>query len=420
MKLLVVGTGDGGSAVADELANANQWAWDNRGFGIASGTRDKADIFAVNLADLFSLKHIPMTEDHSIQIGAANGFIGRGAGKVNRDGAEQARQNSSRIVNTIGENSDVYSADAILVIATTAGGTGSGSIGVIASLLQKEFSKPTFPMVILPFSNQYNELDTVLNTATCLRSIFPSEASESVGDAQLILDNQKFVLPQDPIGINYNLINRRITEALFEICCVGQETNPKYIGEQLDSNDLIRALKGACVIGSSTVDVADHHSGTLVSRGLGMLSRNTPRHHTDSRVDIERAQSVIRQTLTNFSADVGFHASGGGTQYDCEYAIWLLSGPPETMTTEVLDTIDNTMALQAPEARRRRGTYPGRRRDLNLTAILSNIGSGALLNKVQFFYEAALKLAEKTEDRNSTRTSKWADVAKSGDGLPSL
>ncbi|GIS83017.1 MAG: hypothetical protein CM1200mP15_16490 [Dehalococcoidia bacterium] len=42
---------------------------------------------------------------------------------------KKARKNSRKIVGSIRDEGDVYAADAILVIATTAGGTGSGSFG---------------------------------------------------------------------------------------------------------------------------------------------------------------------------------------------------------------------------------------------------------------------------------------------------
>ena len=152
----------------------NSWQWVS-GSGATAGSdcstgRDQDPIyqgvFAVNLGagDLYGLQYIPQTDDHSILLGATDEFRGRGAGKVNADGAEQARRNSKKITSALRDHGDVYSADAILVIATTAGGTGSGSVGVIVDLLKEELKKPVYAMLVLPFENQYDEPDSVINT----------------------------------------------------------------------------------------------------------------------------------------------------------------------------------------------------------------------------------------------------------------
>ena len=73
--------------------------------------------------------------------------------RSNADGAEQARRGAHKIVSTIRDHGDVPSADAIMVIATTAGGTGSGSVGVIVDLLKDAFKKPVYALLVLPFEN---------------------------------------------------------------------------------------------------------------------------------------------------------------------------------------------------------------------------------------------------------------------------
>ena len=205
MKLVVVGAGQGGSNIADEFAAMGEWVWKNRRVRIFTG--DERDpiykgVFAVNLGagDLYGLKYIPQTDDHSILIGADNEFRGRGAGKVNADGAEQARKNSRKIVGSIRDEGDVYAADAILVIATTAGGTGSGSVGPIIDMLKDEFKKPVYGMLVLPFENQYDEPDSVINTATCIKKVVENSLAEAV----FLVDNQKFVRKGDSMGTNYS------------------------------------------------------------------------------------------------------------------------------------------------------------------------------------------------------------------------
>ncbi|HZA23913.1 MAG TPA: hypothetical protein VFA32_15145, partial [Dehalococcoidia bacterium] len=64
MKLVVVGSGQGGSNIADEFAAMGEWVWKNHHVRIFTGLeRDPINtgIFAINLGagDLYGLQHIP-------------------------------------------------------------------------------------------------------------------------------------------------------------------------------------------------------------------------------------------------------------------------------------------------------------------------------------------------------------------------
>ena len=239
MKLVVVGTGQGGSNIADEFVALSKWVWKNRHIRIFTGTQNddlSTGVFAINLgaADLYGLAHIPQTDNHTILLGTTDEFRGRGAGKVNADGAEQARRGEKKIMTTVRDYGDVYSADAILVCATTAGGTGSGSVGMIVDLLKDAFKKPVWAMLVLPFENQYDDPDSMVNTATCLKRVLHN----SKADAVFLVDNQKFVRKGAEVGVNLQQINRRIADSFMDILCVGEETERRYIGEVLDANDV--------------------------------------------------------------------------------------------------------------------------------------------------------------------------------------
>ena len=94
MKFVVVGSGQGGSKIADEFVDVGKWVWKNRQIRIFTGSKNdpiSQGVFAVNLGagDLYGLQHIPQTDDHTILLGTTDEFRGRGAGKVNAAGAEQ-------------------------------------------------------------------------------------------------------------------------------------------------------------------------------------------------------------------------------------------------------------------------------------------------------------------------------------------
>ena len=385
MKLVVVGAGQGGSNIADEFAAMGEWIWKNRHIRIFTGSNHDpihTGVFAINLGagDLYGLQHIPQTDDHTILIGTTDEFRGRGAGKVNADGAEQARRNARKIAATIRDHGDVYSADAIMVIGTTAGGTGSGAAGVIIDLLKEEFKKPVYGMLVLPFENQYNEPDSVVNTATCLKKVLDG----SKADAVFLVDNQKFVRKSESMGVNYSLINRRIADCFMDILCVGEETDRNYIGEVLDANDVIRILKGPAAIGvSHTAVPPQKSSGSLLDRfkqGNGNATRKS-RHFSVSKAQIERAQNVVHSALAELSLDCEY-VEDGRILYDAQNVLGLFSGPAQEATEEIVEMMDTTFADRVPGAGRRKGTYPGRTSDtISVTVMISNLGQGAAMDK---------------------------------------
>jgi cell division GTPase FtsZ len=238
--------------------------WKNRRIRIFTGDDEdplSKGVFAVNLGagDLYGLNHIPQTDDHTILLGTTDEFRGRGASKVNADGAEQARRGAHKIVSTIRDNGDVPSADAMMVIATTAGGTGSGSVGVIVDLLKEAFKKPVYALLVLPFENQYDDPDSMVNTATCLKRVMDNSSA----DAVFLVDNQKFVRGNQTMTYNYETMNRKIADSFMDILCVGEETDRRYIGEVLDANDVIRILRGPTAIGISHTTIPKKQTSLL-------------------------------------------------------------------------------------------------------------------------------------------------------------
>lgn len=422
MKFVVVGAGQGGSNIADEFAAMGEWVWRNRRVRIFTGSeRDPVctGIFAVNLGagDLYGIQHIPQTDDHTILIGTTDEFRGRGAGKVNKDGAEQARRNARKIAGTIRDYGDVYSADAILVCATTAGGTGSGSVGVIVDLLKEEFKKPVYAMLVLPFENQYDEPDSVVNTATCLKKVLDN----SKADAVFLADNQKFVRKNESMGVNFSLINRRIADSFMDILCVGEETDRRYIGEVLDANDVIRILKGPAALGISHAAVPPQkQSGGWFGRFKGSNGASKSRHFAISKAQIERAQTVVHSALAELSIDCEY-IEEGKILYDAQNVLGLFSGPAHEATEEIVEMMDNSFADRVPGAGRRKGTYPGRTSDtISVTVMVSNLGQGAAMDKVGWFYKEATRMMGNTRDKSMSREQLWGEVTQAGELLPNL
>ena len=392
--------------------------WKNRRIRIFTGDDEdplSKGVFAVNLGagDLYGLNHIPQTDDHTILLGTTDEFRGRGAGKVNADGAEQARRGAHKIVSTIRDNGDVPSADAMMVIATTAGGTGSGSVGVIVDLLKEAFKKPVYALLVLPFENQYDDPDSMVNTATCLKRVMDNSSA----DAVFLVDNQKFVRGNQTMTYNYETMNRKIADSFMDILCVGEETDRRYIGEVLDANDVIRILRGPTAIGISHTTIPKKQTSLL-----GRFRSAAPKsnHFSVAKNQIERAQNVLHQALGELSIDCELWESGEA-HYDAQNVLGLFSGPADEATEEIVEMMDNTLAERVPGAGRRKGTYPGRVSDtISFTVIISNIGEGSAMDRIETFFTDATRMLGEVQHKREGREKQWESASKAAAKLPNL
>src|SRR4030042_1013937 len=140
MKLVVVGLGQCGGRIADEFARLNERAHSRRGIDIIMGA------FAVNTdaADLSGLSCIPKSYLNRILIGGRK-TGGHGVGKVNEMGAEVAKEDADKVIDAIRTTKKFFETDAFLLVAGSAGGTGSGAISVMTQYIKERYlDKPVY------------------------------------------------------------------------------------------------------------------------------------------------------------------------------------------------------------------------------------------------------------------------------------
>jgi len=120
MKLMVIGCGQCGGRVADEFARLNKVAHIQRGVDIVT------NVVAVNtdITDLSGLFYIKPDFRHRILIGGKK-TGGHGVGKMNEIGAEIAKEDGDKIIESIRAAEKLPETDAILLVASAAGGAGS-------------------------------------------------------------------------------------------------------------------------------------------------------------------------------------------------------------------------------------------------------------------------------------------------------
>src|SRR4030042_1563925 len=375
MKLVVVGLGQCGGRIADEFARLNGRAKARRGITIVTGC------FAVNTdaADLSGLSSISNDHRHRIRIGGRK-TGGHGVGKINELGAEIAKEDSDKIIDNLRSIKRFFETDAFLLIAGTAGGTGSGAVSVVTQhLKERYFDKPVWNLLVLPFEHEEStEERTVFNVATCLKSCY------SVADAVFLIDNQRYVRKDSSIQSNISKINSMIAEPFYNMLCAGEEKKSKYIGAKLlDAGDIIQTVVGWTVIG--------YGKTTAPLFKLPQLRSDFRKKGAEIQKGIQAMDEAIRELSLKCNPA------------DSRTALYLVSGPAKEMNMDMVKEIGDYMRDIAPEAIIRNGDYPRERGVVDVTVLLSELSD---VEKVRDYYIRSTDLIPEFKKRQEETEAK--------------
>jgi cell division GTPase FtsZ len=389
MKLVVVGLGQCGGRIADEFARLNSRAKSRRGMEIITG------VFAVNTdaADLSGLSQISNDHRHRILIGGRK-TGGHGVGKINELGAEIAKEDADKIVDAIRTAKKFFETDAFLLIAGTAGGTGSGAISIITQHLKERYiDKPIWNLLVLPFEHEETtEERTVFNVATCLKSCY------SVADAVFLVDNQRYVRKDSSIQNNIVKINEMIAEPFYNLLCAGEEKKSKYIGAKLlDAGDIIQTVVGWTVIGYGKTNAPVFK--------LPSLSSDFRKKGTEIQKGIQAMDEAISELSLKCNPA------------DSRRALYLVSGPAKEMNMDMVKEIGDYMRDIAPEAIIRNGDYPRERGTVDVTVLLSELSD---VDKVRDYYIRSTDLIPEFKKRQEETEDKLKALDDVSKDIPSL
>ena len=390
MKLIVIGFGQCGGRIADEFARLDHQARSQRGIEITPG------VFAVNTdaADLSGLSTIPQDYRHRILIGSRK-TGGHGVGKINELGAEIAREDSDKIIDAIRSAKHFFEADAFLLVASTAGGTGSGSIPVMTQIIKERYGgKPVYDILILPFEHEEStEERAIFNTALCLKSV------NAVANAVILVDNQRYVKKDFSLRNNLSKINRLIVEPFYDLLCAGEEKKQKYVGAKtLDAGDIINTLTGWTILGYGKSPVSNFD--WPFSKKSDFRSKSTQTHKGIQAMD----EAISEMSLSCRPADA-------------ERALYLLSAPAKEMNMDMVKELGDYLRGIAPKATIRNGDYPRDRDTLGVHVVLSGLSN---VEKIRNYYAKSVSLIPEFEKRREERESRLRSLEEVGKGIPSL
>jgi len=390
MKLVVIGFGQCGGRIADEFARLGRRASSLRGIEII------IDSFAVNTdsTDLAGVQTISSDYRHRILIGAGTTH-GHGVAKISEVGAEIAKEDADKVLDAVRTAKHLFEADAFLLVAGAAGGTGSGATPVMANVLKERFAdKPVYALVVLPFEHEeMTEERALYNTALCLKSTY------SAADAVILVENQRYVRKDFSLQSNMVKINQLIAEPFFDLLCAGEEQKPKHIGARmLDAGDIIQTLAGWTAIGYGEVKLP------LITLPTDW-SRNFRKKSTRTHKGLQAMDEAISEL------------SIGCNPQDAYRALYLLAAPASEMNIELVKELGDHLRDVAPQAVIRNGDYPREKGLLDVTVILSQLSDIA---KVREYYTKSAGLAKELKEREKVQASKAELAEEAGKDVPTL
>ncbi len=389
MKLVVVGFGQCGGRLADEFARLNKRARSQRGIEIVTGA------FAVNTdaADLSGLKTIRPDYQHRILIGGRR-TGGHGVGKINELGAEVAKEDGDKVVDALRTAPRFFETDAFLLIAGVAGGTGSGAAPIVTQLMKDRYwDKPVYTLAVLPFTHEEEtEERTIYNAATCLKSLYP------VSDAVFLADNQRFVRKDFSLRNNIEQINSLIVEPFYNLLCAGEETRRRHIGARMvDAGDIIQSLVGWTVIGYGKTQLPIFR---FFSFGKNFRRKSTETH---------RGIQAMDEALSELSVKCNPTETGR--------ALYLVSAPAKEMNMDLVKDLGEYLRDMTPEAVIRNGDYPREKSLIDVTLVLSELGS---VEKIKRYYQIATQYIQAAKGREKDAESKLKEIEDVAKDIPSL
>jgi cell division GTPase FtsZ len=391
MKLTVIGLGQCGCRIADQFARLEGKAHSQRKATIAP------TVIAANTdqADLTGLRFISNDYRHRVLLGLRR-TLGHGVGKINELGAQLAKEDGDKVLDAVKASPRFYETHAFLLIAGAAGGTGSGSLPIMARAVKDRYiGKPVYALLVLPFEHeQTTESRSTYNSATCLKSTY------DIVDAVFLADNQRYVRKDASLLSNIDRINRMIAEPFYDLMCAGEVTRAQYVGSRtVDGGDIIASLEGWTTIGLGRTELPSFRFPWEI-----------------------RKKTFREKALENFRGTQALDATISDLSLTCDpkdagKAIYIISGPEKELNMDMVKSVSEYIKELASNALIRGGDFPGEKRFIDVTLILSQL---SFVPRIKDFYEEATQYAKEHEVQLKQTKKRIESLAELGKDLPTL
>jgi cell division GTPase FtsZ len=280
-------------------------------------------------------------------------------------------------------------------VASAGGGTGSGAISVMTQQIKEHYvDKPVYNLIVLPFDHEVMTEDrTVYNVATCLKS------SYLVADAIFLVDNQRYVMKNQPITHNLAHINESIVQPFFNLLCAGEEKKLKHIGAKiLDAGDIIQTLVGWTTLGYGTAQTSIFKAMFNGNKDFRHKARET-----------QKGTQALDEAISRLSIKCN--------PQDSKRALYLISAPSREINLDLIKELGTYIKNMAPEAVIRSGDYPMEKGTLDVTVILSEMSD---VEKVRSYFTKTINLIADLKKRQEGIIDTQRGIDISIKDIPSL
>lgn len=381
MKLALIGVGNAGSRIVNEILHQEQATGQDLSHG---------NILIINSSPptFDSKDRIP--DDRQLIIGDVHREIDVDEITGNPDlGAEVAREERheiNRALDAIGLNQ----VDGTLVVAGLAGGTGGGAGAVVLELLQAICDIPVYAAGVLP--HEAEGPDRALAASRALHSFV------DIADNVLAFDNNEWVdeeaadtTPAEPSVNMYHAANAAFSTRIFTLFAAGEfdaNTTPE---NRVDPSDIIRILDtgGISSIGYAAIEIQPANS---VESWLQALRVWLPWGPDGDEKEEPTPAAKINQLVRR--------AARSKLTLPCETesadrALILLSGPPRTLSRKGFEAGRYWLEREADIVDVMAGDIPlNRSTTLTAVVVYSNVTNVPRITRMQEQAESVISMPE--------------------------
>jgi cell division GTPase FtsZ len=354
MKLCILGLGQAGGKILDTFVKHD----------VEGGTNIIKGAVAINTAkaDLMGLKHVPESNRHLI---GESRVKGHGVGADNELGAEVAEEDSELILNSI-DDVPTHEIDAFLLIGGLGGGTGSGTLPVVAKHLKRIYTEPVYGLGILPGQDEGGiyTLNAARSFQTCVREC----------DNLLVFDNGAWASSGESVGMGYEKMNDELVRRLLILFGAGEVQSGDAVAESVvDASEIINTLSnsGVSTIGFATAPI---HGSEQASGGL--LSRLSGKHTPTVTADPNRIVSLVRKaTLGRLTLPVNVSST--------ERALVIVAGPTSALSRKGIEKSRKWLEEETNSMEVRGGDYPLQSQSVAGLVLLSGVTDVPRIKQLQ-------------------------------------
>lgn len=356
MKLALVGVGGAGGRIVSRVVTRAR----EEGRSFCHG-----DLLVFDTEPIGDLPHV--SEDRQVMLGDMHPDVAGGGTDGDLDLAAEVGETDINEIRRAFDAIELYDVDAILAVASFAGGTGGGMGSVIVDELASTYEKPLYVAGVLPGEDEGAE--AARNAARTLKTVVPRTDSVVLFDNDTWLDEEPGS-EDDPYGPANDEFARRIV-ALF---ATGELDTGEVAESLLDPRDTMRTIEpgGVATIGRATLDPTPEGGGWL-SWIPGLGGGDDDAQPSDALAIKNLVQEAVESPLT-LPCDVS----------SAERALLVLTGPPSELSRRGFEQARYWLEDEADTVEVLAGDEPQEdRTTIRATVLLSNVTDVPRIEELQ-------------------------------------